>query len=45
MNVLEQNDCQIRDKYILGDAQKNLLVVDFYAEKRSCFGIENLQEK
>ena len=29
MNVPEQNDCQKREQYILCDAQKNLLVVDF----------------
>ena len=29
MNLLEQNDLHTRDQYILCDAQKNLLVVDF----------------
>jgi len=29
MNLPEQNDCHARDQYILCDAQKNLLVVDF----------------
>ena len=29
MNLPEQNDCQIRDQYILHDAPMSLLVIDF----------------
>ena len=39
-NVPKQNDCQRRDRYILCNAQKNLLVVDFYEENMSCFVVE-----
>ena len=40
MNLPEQNDCHRHDQYILRDAQKNLLVVDFLEEKTSCFVAE-----